>query len=66
MNCVLCGHPTKPAVMLGNHAVGPKCARRAGLIERAKKRQGYVRLFDRARAPADPRTRDLFETEAAA
>lgn len=29
--CAICGKPTQPAVMIGSEAVGPKCAKRAGL-----------------------------------
>jgi hypothetical protein len=59
--CILCGRKTEPAVMLADKAVGPRCARKAGLLERAKKRQGAVRLFEAVRRPADPMTLDLFE-----
>jgi len=60
--CILCGRKTEPAVMLADKAVGPRCARKAGLLERAKKRQGAVRLFEAVRrAAADPKTMDLFE-----
>ena len=66
MRCVLCGRPTKPAVMLADkHPVGPKCAKKAGLIERARRGQGQVRLFNAPRRPADPKTLDLFATEVA-
>ena len=65
MRCVLCGRTTKPAVMLGTHAVGPRCAKKAGLIERARRGQGQVRLFNAPRRPADPKTLDLFATEVA-
>ena len=65
MKCVLCGRETRPAVMLADKAVGPKCARKAGLIERAKKQQGSVRLVNAPRRPADPETLDLFALEAA-
>lgn len=65
MRCVLCGRPTQPAVMLADKAVGPKCAKKAGLLERARRNQGQVRLFKAPRRPADPQTLDLFEELAA-
>lgn len=65
MRCVLCGRTTQPAVMLADKAVGPKCAKKAGLLERARRGQGQVRLFNAPRRPADPKTLDLFATEEA-
>lgn len=32
------------AVLIGNLPVGPRCARRAGLLEPARKRQGLLTL----------------------
>lgn len=29
--CAMCGKPTKPYVLIGREAIGPKCAKRAGL-----------------------------------
>ena len=44
MKCVLCDRPMKaPAVLIGSYPVGPKCARRAGLMPLAVKRSGQVR-----------------------
>ena len=59
MNCILCGRKTQPAVMLGDKAVGPKCARKAGLIERGRRMQGMVRLVAPVRRARDPETLDL-------
>ena len=58
------GHTAKPAVLIGAEAIGPACARRAGLIQAAKKsgKSSRVQLFSRSSAPReDSRTRDLFE-----
>lgn len=45
MNCALCGRRmASPAVQIGNLPVGPKCARKAGLIEPARRRVGLLRL----------------------
>lgn len=65
MRCILCGRLTRPAVMLADKPVGPKCAAKAGLLERARRGQGQVRLFNAPRRPADPKTLDLFATEVA-
>lgn len=66
-SCAICGRSTaKPAVLIGSEAIGPTCARRAGLIQAAKKsgKASRVRLFARSTAlREDMRTRDLFETE---
>lgn len=32
--CAMCGKPTKPYVLIGREAIGPKCAARAGLTRR--------------------------------
>lgn len=64
MRCILCGRLTTPAVLLGEGElpVGPKCARRAGLLQRARRGTGArVRLYQGARVPrGDNRTLDLF------
>jgi hypothetical protein len=56
------------AVLIGNHPVGPVCAKRAGLIPLSKKKSGLV--FPVARHHVEkkghPQTRDLFEDEVAA
>lgn len=58
------------AVFIGIMPVGPVCAKRAGLIEKARKKHGALRIAggDVARAGRakrrDPKTLDLFdETE---
>jgi hypothetical protein len=33
--CALCGRPTKPFVMIGREAIGPKCAAKAGLLPKS-------------------------------
>jgi len=44
MKCVLCGRAmNQPAVTIGNMPVGPKCARRSGLMPLAAKKLGAVR-----------------------
>ena len=32
LTCAFCGRDTEPAVMIGNRAIGPKCAAKAGLL----------------------------------
>jgi len=44
MRCVLCGRATLTAlVFVAGHPVGPKCARRAGLVALAARKLGAVR-----------------------
>lgn len=66
--CALCGRTTlQPAVLIGAEAIGPKCAKRAGLID-IKPRPGS-RLFVPTRRPARAvqagETPDLFAEVAA-
>lgn len=66
MKCILCGRPTEPAVLLAGKAVGPKCAARAGLLERAKKGRGQLLLVARRRERTpEAQTLDLFAEVAA-
>ena len=64
LHCALCGRPVlNPAVLIGQMPVGPKCAKRAGLLELAKKRAGQLslpRLQRRAPLPS-AQNLDLFE-----
>ena len=62
LHCVLCGRPVlNPAVLIGQLPVGPKCARRAGLVELARKRTGSLSLPKvRFTRPASSETMDLF------
>lgn len=44
MRCAMCNRPLdKPAAMLGKLAIGPKCARRAGLLLPKRERAEVVR-----------------------
>lgn len=61
--CALCGRPmSEAAVLIGNMPVGPVCARRAGLLQLAKRRIGLVFPVVRSKAPRQPipQTLDLF------
>lgn len=53
----------QPAVLIGQLPVGPVCARRAGLVQLARKRTGLLKLSTSslaARVPA-PQNLDLFD-----
>lgn len=62
LTCCLCGRSMSSAsVFIGAMAVGPKCARRAGLTEKARKRQGVLRMASSHHAnKQDGQTIDLF------
>ena len=66
-SCALCGRRTaKPAVLIGSEAIGPVCARRAGLIKAAKSssKGSRIRLVFAPRSPrgaAAATTGDLFD-----
>jgi len=57
--CSLCGRLTIPAVMIGSNAIGPKCARKANLLEPRK--GSRVVILKRKRKEEGPETRDLFD-----
>ncbi|PTT39838.1 hypothetical protein DBR23_10035 [Acidovorax sp. HMWF018] len=50
------------AVMIGALPIGPTCARKAGLLELARKKSGVLRLAKPSAGPRrpDPQTLDLF------
>lgn len=59
--CAMCGRPTMPFVMIGREAIGPKCAKRAGLTP-TKAPKGSRLRFIRSHPPQPkfPETLDLF------
>jgi len=63
MKCAFCNRPMfQAAVMIGALPIGPTCARKAGLLELARKKSGVLRLAGRAAVAhrPDPETLDLF------
>lgn len=63
MKCCLCSRPLFAAlVFIGAMPVGPVCARRAGLVDLARKKAGVLRLARPSTGPRrpDPETLDLF------
>lgn len=62
MRCCLCGRSMfAAAVMIGNQPVGPTCAKKAGLMELARKQAGSVRLTTQRKTENCQKTLDLFE-----
>ena len=63
MRCAFCNRPMQAAaVFVGAMPIGPTCARKAGLLELARKKSGALRLAGRVAIShrADPETLDLF------
>ena len=63
MRCAFCNRSMQAAaVFVGALPIGPACARKAGLLERARKKTGVLRLAGRAAVAhrPDPETLDLF------
>lgn len=63
MKCAFCNRPMlQAAVMIGAMPIGPTCARKAGLLELARKKSGVLRLARPSTGPRrpDPETLDLF------
>ena len=60
----MCGRPTAPFVMIGREAIGPKCAKRAGLTP-AKAPKGSRLRFVKAKPVREefPQTLDLFSDQ---
>lgn len=63
MKCAFCSRPMlQAAVFVGALPIGPTCARKAGLLELARKKAGALRLArpSHGQRHADPETLDLF------
>ena len=65
LRCALCGRPVlNPAVLIGQLPVGPKCARRAGLLAAARKRIGRLSLPSvKYRRPEPQENLNLFDED---
>jgi hypothetical protein len=61
LTCALCGRLTIPAVMIGNQAVGPSCAKRAGLLQSKPRKGSSIVILKRKQEKNDCETMDLFE-----
>ena len=67
MRCAFCNRPMlAAAVFVGAMPIGPTCARKAGLLELARKKAGVLRLARPSIGVrrVDPETLDLFAEDA--
>lgn len=63
LRCAFCNRPMlAAAVFVGAMPIGPTCARKAGLLELARRKAGALRLARPCTSPRrpDPQTMDLF------
>lgn len=61
LRCVFCGRQTIPALMIGAQAVGPTCAKRAGLLQTKPRKGSGIVIFKRKQVKDDCGTMDLFK-----
>lgn len=60
--CAICGRPTSPFAVIGSEVVGPKCAKRAGLVPSRMPKGSKVKFAKSQPVPKDDcQTMDLFE-----
>lgn len=68
MKCIFCGRSMgQPAVTIANMPVGPRCARRAGLMPLALKKTGAIRpgpAYRKTATRQELAQMDLFEVAA--
>ena len=57
--CILCGRNTEPAAMVGSYAIGPTCAKKAGLLP-SKLPKGHKISFPKIKHEKGSETLDLF------
>lgn len=63
VKCAFCGRLTVPAVFIGNMAVGPTCAHKAGMTKGKFPKASAVRFVTRKpkRGAPEPETMDMFD-----
>ena len=59
--CCFCNRPTEPFLMIGDRAVGPKCARRAGLLPDKMPKSTGIRFLKITYKTKSSQNLDLFE-----
>lgn len=58
--CVFCNRPTEPFVMIGSEAVGPKCAKKQGLMPDKIQSSPRIRFLKYRPSKPDSQNLDLF------
>jgi len=59
--CVLCGRKTEPFAFIGAMAVGPRCARKAGIVPAKIRKGSAIRFASPVKREPGPYTPDLFD-----
>jgi len=62
LKCALCGKPTEPFAFIGAMAVGPRCAKRAGITPAKTRKGSAIRFAKPAKRERGPTTIDMFES----
>jgi hypothetical protein len=58
--CAMCGRKTAPFVFIGAIAIGPTCARKAGMVPAKAAKGSMLRFANPVRRDPDPQTMELF------
>jgi hypothetical protein len=61
LKCCLCGKLTEPFAFIGAMAVGPRCARKAGITPAKTRKGAAIRFSKPVKREPGPQTLDLFE-----
>ena len=61
LKCCMCGKPTTPFAFIGAMAVGPKCARKAGIVPTKTRKGSAIRFAAPVKRDRGPVTMDLFD-----
>jgi len=61
LKCALCGKPTAPFAFIGAMAVGPRCARKAGITPAKTRKGSAIRFAAPVKRERGPETLDMFE-----
>ena len=59
--CAFCGRKTEPAVFIGNQAIGPTCAKKAGLLKPQRKGSSVTVVKRKRNQEQCGETMDLFD-----
>jgi hypothetical protein len=61
LRCALCGRDTLPFAFIGALAIGPKCAKRAGIVPTKARKGSSVRFAKPVKRARGAQTIDMFD-----